>query len=117
MSHFLILVKGGQGISLEDINVIDRKIFLTRWKEWLRGLRRRKTLISGSPLATEGMAVYHNGNIETVPDNYDMVTEMITGFCLVEAKDETEALQILQTCPFLDDEFTSCELRKCRNFV
>ncbi len=115
MTQFLIIVKGGKGLSLNKFNAEDRRVFLAKWKEWLKTLKKRRWLINGSPLAVEGTALYSTGSMIEVPENYDMATEIITGFCVITATDQADAISILQSCPFLEDEFTNCELREFKN--
>jgi hypothetical protein len=111
VSKYLLLVKGGKGIALNKMAAADRKSFLARWGEWLRDLRARGKLVAGSPLSMEGQAFYFSGKTEEVPENYDMISEIITGFCVLKVQSEADAISIAQTCPFLKDEFVSCELR------
>jgi len=115
MKQFLLLVKGGKGLRFHKHISEEGRSYLSTWKEWVRLLKKSGCLISGSPLILGGKAVYYSGNTEEVPNNYEMPSEAIIGFCVVEVKDEEKAFSILNACPFLEDEFTSCELREFRS--
>lgn len=115
MNHYILLVKGGTGLLLHKLNGDGRRDYFNKWKKWLRSLKQKGCLVAGSPLVIEGTALYHSGETITVPDNYDLASETITGFCIIEAESPEYADRILISCPFLQDEFTSCELRAYKN--
>lgn len=115
MIHYLVLIKGGWGTQLNTLSSVTKKNYLSLWNQWLRILKKDNYLVTGAPLVPDGMALDFNGNEEDVPDNYDLASEMVTGFCVIKTKDEAEAINILKGCPFLGDEFTSCELRRFKS--
>lgn len=112
MTQYLVLVKGGIGLNLNNCAAAQRKLYMQRWRDWLKALRKEGCLVTGSALVPEGEVVYSNGKTASVPDNYDMISETITGFCVIKADTPEEANGLLSTCPFLEDQHTCCELRE-----
>ncbi|MGC4039010.1 MAG: YciI family protein [Chitinophagaceae bacterium] len=64
-----------------------------------------------------GSAFYHSGKTENVPDNYEMASEVINGFCVLNVKSEETAMMIAKTCPIIRNELASCEIREFKRTV
>jgi hypothetical protein len=115
MPQYLILVKGGQGVNLKNLATETRGTYLRTWELWLRDLRKKGILVTGAPLVSEGIAIFSSGKQEQVPENYDLASDVVAGFFVVQTGDELRAKSIADECPFLEDEFTSCEIREFKN--
>lgn len=114
MAQYIVLVKGGKGANLKELGTEARNLFIQRWNKWLSELNEKKMLVTGAPLHSGGLLVHGSGSTESVPENYDMVADMVTGFFVINSADEPTARLIAKSCPFLEDEFTSCEIRELK---
>ncbi|MFN4316401.1 MAG: hypothetical protein ACK4E0_19110 [Chitinophagaceae bacterium] len=112
MSDFLIIVKGGRGANLLAMEANARQHFFASWSSWLMELKMRNHLIIGAPLRSEGSVYYSSGTREEVPENYDMISDMVTGFLIVRASTEKKLKALLNSCPLLDQDCTSIEIRE-----
>ena len=112
MSDFLIIVKGGRGVNLLAMEANARQHFFASWSSWLMELKMRNHLIIGAPLRSEGSVYYSSGTREEVPENYDMISDMVTGFLIVRASTDKKLKALLNSCPLLDQDCTSIEIRE-----
>lgn len=115
MSKYLLLVKGGDGILFNKLAMSEKNDWLVKWGEWLEQLKKDKHLVTGSPLCQDGQVFYSSGCIENVPDNYEMISEIITGFCVLKTESKDQAIKIAENCPLLENGRVSCELRSFKD--
>jgi hypothetical protein len=87
---------------------------LDQWGAWIGGIAAQGKLIASDALDNQGKIV--TGSKKTVTDGpYVEGKELVSGYLLMEAENEADALAAAQGCPIYDIE-GSVEVRKLMVF-
>ncbi len=78
---------------------------LAKWGQWIGGIAAQGKLIATDALQHSGKVVAQRGAVIT-DGPYVESKELISGYILLEADNEAEALEFAKTCPIMDHEGT-----------
>lgn len=86
-----------------------------QWMDWIGELYERKKLEEGgNHLSSDGKVIKSNGEILEGPFRENK--ESILGYILINAESYNEAVELAKTCPILEGEDTSVEIRQINSF-
>ena len=104
MTKFMFLFRGGDARRAEQ-SPEEMQAHMEIWKNWMGGLAAQGKLIDGLPLGKEGKVVAKAG--ATITDGpFAEGNEIVGGYLIVNANDETEAVEISKGCPIYDHDGT-----------
>ena len=87
------------------------EIYLEQWGKWINDIATQNKLADGgNQLSTEGRVLRSNNVITNVP--YTEKGGLIAGYIIIKAMNFDEAVKISKSCPILQGEDTSVEVRK-----
>lgn len=99
MSKYILLFHGG---NIPD----DKKAQSARDRlEWMQGLKKANKFIDGSPLHPEGKVITSKPDVILYIHN----DAGISGYAIIEAQSEGEAIDIARTAPQLRKEYGSAQ--------
>lgn len=99
-----LLTKGAQP-SPEQLQV-----YMKQYQDWVGSIMAKNKFIGGKGLSTEGKVIKPNNMITDGP--FVEIKESLAGFIMIKADSMEEALEFAKTCPILNGEGNSVELRK-----
>lgn len=99
-----LLTKGAQP-SPEQLQV-----YMKQYQDWVATIMAKNKFIGGKGLSTEGKVIKANNIITDGP--FVEIKESLAGFIMIKADSMEEALEFAKTCPILNGEGNSVELRK-----
>lgn len=86
------------------------QVYMKMYNDWVGGIAAQNKFVGGKGLSTEGKVV-KSGNVVT-DGPYAEVKESVAGFIIVKAKDSDDALEMGKSCPILQGDGNSVEVRK-----
>ena len=86
------------------------EVYMKQYQDWVGGIAAQNKFGGGTGLSTEGKVLKPNHVVTDGP--YAEIKESIAGFIIIKANDFDEAVSIAQTCPILNGEGNSVEVRK-----
>lgn len=99
MAQFMLLIRGDEEVerSAEEAQAVIRE-----YMAWARKLRDENRMLGGDELDSRGKYVRMNDNGHQVLDGpYAETKEVIGGYFLIEADEESHAVEIAKACPGL----------------
>jgi hypothetical protein len=86
------------------------KIYMQQYHNWVDGIVAQGKFAGGKGLSFEGKVIKPNNVITDGP--FAEIKESIAGFIIIKAKDFDETVQLAKSCPILNGEGNSVEVRK-----
>lgn len=86
------------------------EIYMKQWEKWIKDIDGQNNLVEGNHLSAEGKVLKSN-NV-TVDGPYAEKNESIAGYIIIKAANLDEAVNIAKSCPILQGEGTSVEVRQ-----
>ncbi len=84
--------------------------YMVDWMKWIESIAARGKLADGgNHLSDEGYVVTASGSEKRI---FREKTQSLTGYIIVEADSDAEALDMARGCPLLRGDDTSVEVRK-----
>lgn len=88
------------------------ELYMEQWGDWMDTITANDQLADGGThLSVQGKVLKPNNIITDGP--YTEKGESVAGYIIVQAHDMNEAVSIAQSCPILQGEGTSVEIRQC----
>ena len=85
--------------------------YMAQWMMWLNAISAKGQLAKGGNHFSPDGYVLRSGNIrETGP--YTVNNESVAGYIIVLAKDINDAVSLAESCPILNGQNTSVEVRE-----
>ncbi len=86
------------------------EVFMKQYQDWVGGIAAQNKFVGGKGLSTEGKVIKSGDMITDGP--YVEIKESLAGFITVRAADFNDAVTMARTCPILQGEGNSVEVRK-----
>jgi hypothetical protein len=87
------------------------EIYMQQWQKWMERIAAQNKLAEGgNHLSASGKVIRLNNLVTDQP--YVQNNESIAGYLLIRAKDLDEAGNLAKSCPILNGEGTSIEVRQ-----
>jgi hypothetical protein len=101
MKDYMLLYKGVDPQWLTKSTPAEVQALTDKWGAWMDGLQKTEQLASGgSPLEYGGKALTNGGAVLTDIRSGEL-KERVTGYSIVRASNEEEAIAIAKTCPVM----------------
>jgi hypothetical protein len=110
MDEFLILMRLDLITREAQPSPEQMQVYMKQYQDWVGGIAAQNKFIGGKGLSTEGKVLKSDNVITDGP--YAEIKESIAGFIMIRAKDFDEAVSLAKTCPILNGEGNSVEVRK-----
>jgi hypothetical protein len=110
MDEFLILMRLDLITREAQPSPEQMQVYMKQYQDWVGGIAAQNKFIGGKGLSTEGKVLKSNNVLTDGP--YAEIKESIAGFIMIRAKDFDEAVSLAKTCPILNGEGNSVEVRK-----
>lgn len=99
MAQFMLLIRGDEEVQRSPAEM---QSIVEEYIAWARKLRSEGRMLGGDELANNGKLVRGYGATASVSDGpYAETKEAIGGYFLIEADDQTHAVEIAKACPGL----------------
>jgi len=99
MAQFMLLIRGDDEVQRSPAEI---QSVIQEYIAWARRLREESRMLGGDELDSKGKFVKMNGSgLQVVDGPYTETKEVIGGYFLIEAADESEAVEIAKACPGL----------------
>ncbi|MFC0181608.1 Uncharacterized conserved protein [Pseudarcicella hirudinis] len=109
MDEFLVLMRLDILTKEAQPSPEQLQVYMKQYHDWVGGIAAQNKFVGGKGLSTEGKVIKSN----IVTDGpYAEIKESIAGFIIIKATDFDDALKMAETCPILQGEGNSVELRK-----
>ena len=86
------------------------QVYMKMYYDWVGGIAAQNKFVGGKGLSTEGKVLKAHNVITDGP--FAEIKESIAGFIIIKAKDFDEAVSLAESCPMLNGEGNSVEVRK-----
>ena len=86
------------------------EIYMKQYHDWVGGIAAQNKFVGGKGLSTEGRVIKSNHVVTDGP--FAEIKESIAGFIMIRANDFEEAVALTKSCPILNGDGNSVELRK-----
>lgn len=81
------------------------------WQSWMGNIAQQNKLIDGQPLFPSGKVIH--GTAKKLTDGpYVESKEIVGGYLLIKAKDYNDAIEISKSCPQLNSDDGTVEIRE-----
>jgi hypothetical protein len=110
MDEFLVLMRLDLITREAQPSPEQMQVYMKQYQDWVGGIAAQNKFIGGKGLSTEGRVLKSNNVMTDGP--YAEIKESIAGFIMIRAKDFDEAVSFAKTCPILNGEGNSVEVRK-----
>jgi hypothetical protein len=86
------------------------QVYMKQYQDWVGGIAAQNKFVGGKGLSTEGRVLKSNHVVTDGP--YAEIKESIAGYIIIRAADFDEAVNLAESCPMLNGEGNSVEVRK-----
>ncbi|MBS2014599.1 MAG: hypothetical protein JST00_17055 [Deltaproteobacteria bacterium] len=101
MKEYILLYKGVDPAWRTKSTPAELQALTEKWGAWMGGLQQTDRLVSGgSPLEYGGKAVAKGGAVVTDIASSEL-KELVTGYSIVRARSQDDAIAIAKTCPIM----------------
>jgi hypothetical protein len=111
MKDYLLLFRGGDYDRADAQKDPEKwQAHMAKWRGWMESLNKEGRFVTGLPLGPSGAVI--NGSKKTVTDGpFTEGKEIVGGYFIIKADDQTQAIELSKGCPVLDHE-GSVEVRE-----
>jgi len=110
MEEFIVLMRLDLLTKEAQPSPEQMQVYMKQYHDWVGGIAAQNKFIGGKGLSTEGKVLRPHNVITDGP--FVETKESIAGFIMVRAKDFAEAVSLAKSCPMLNGEGNSVEVRK-----
>ena len=109
MSKYMMLIRN-EGDAMANLSDEERESHMQRWGQYMGGMGDK--LLDGLPFASEGSVVSSSG---ATGSRYGNGKTNVGGYLIVETDSLDQAVDLSKSCPALENETSSIEVRECMN--
>ncbi|MFZ6009118.1 MAG: YciI family protein [Bacteroidota bacterium] len=110
MEEFIILMRLDLLTKEAQPSPEQMQVYMKQYHDWVGGIAAQNKFSGGKGLSTEGKVIKSGQVITDGP--FVEIKESIAGFIMIKAKDFAEAVSLAKSCPILNGEGNSVEVRK-----
>jgi hypothetical protein len=110
MKEFMFVYKGGDPKWMATATAEEKQAVMAKWGAWFESLGKKGQLVAGgSPLEPGGKRLKKDGVVTDIAASE--FKELVSGYSIVKAASDEEAVAIARECPIFRQEGASLEVR------
>ncbi len=111
MKEYMLIYQGGDPEWMKNASPEDMQEKMSHWTNWMAELQAKDRLVTGgSPLHYSGKRIDVEGVVTDIAASE--FKELVSGYSIIKAVDEEEALELTKTCPIFQSPNIIVELRE-----
>ena len=99
-TKYMLLFRGGGPVGLSPEQM---QKHMEKWMVWIDSLRKKNVYLGGEPLENQGKVLSGAGGMTLTDGPFAESKEAIAGYTIIEANNETHAIELSRGCPIFQD--------------